>query len=54
VGLADALATLGNYGVLPPRDVMPKAVEPALKALEIDPELRVPANPTLSRKWDWC
>jgi serine/threonine-protein kinase len=57
VGLADALATLGNYGVLPPRDVMPKAKEAALKGLEIDPDLaeaRVSLGFVLALyDWDW-
>ncbi len=35
-GLADAYALLGFYGYLPPREVMPKAKQAALRALQID------------------
>ncbi len=38
-GLADAYSLLGFYGYLPPMDVMPKAREAALRALEINDNL---------------
>lgn len=38
-GLADSYALLVVFGVLPPREAMPKAKTAALKALEIDPNL---------------
>jgi len=38
-GLADAYSLLGFYGYLPPKDVMPRAKEAALRALEIDEDL---------------
>ena len=38
-GLADTYSLLGFYGYLPPREVMPKAKEAALRALEIDENL---------------
>lgn len=39
VGLADALATLGNYGVLTPQGSMPQAQAAAQKALQLEPEM---------------
>ena len=41
-GLADSYAVLGiaEYGILPPREAMPKAKEAALRALEIDSDTR--------------
>ncbi len=36
-GLADALCLMADYGVLTPREAMPRASEAALKALELDP-----------------
>jgi tetratricopeptide (TPR) repeat protein len=38
-GLADSYALMGFYGYLPPREVMPKAKEAALRALQIDDNL---------------
>jgi TolB-like protein/Flp pilus assembly protein TadD len=38
-GLADAFALLPTYGTTPPREVMPKAREAALKALSLDDQL---------------
>jgi serine/threonine protein kinase/tetratricopeptide (TPR) repeat protein len=38
-GLADCYTILGNWSVLAPRDVYPKAKEAALKALDLDPVL---------------
>jgi serine/threonine protein kinase/tetratricopeptide (TPR) repeat protein len=38
-GMADAHVTLGTYGALPPRDVLPSAKGALQKALEIDPSL---------------
>ena len=38
-GLADALAMLAIYGLLPPRDVMPVAKAQATRALELEPDL---------------
>ncbi|MGI8640801.1 MAG: protein kinase domain-containing protein [Pyrinomonadaceae bacterium] len=38
-GLADAYALLPNYQAAPPREIMPKAREAALKALSLDAEL---------------
>jgi serine/threonine protein kinase/Tfp pilus assembly protein PilF len=59
-GLADTYALLGiaEYGVLPPRDTMPKAKAAALKALEIDDTL-AEAHTSLAHvcaffDWDWA
>jgi TolB-like protein/DNA-binding winged helix-turn-helix (wHTH) protein len=38
-GLADGYITLADYGVVPPREVMPKAREAAIRALRIDDTL---------------
>jgi len=38
-GLADCYTILGNWSVLAPRDVYPKAKQAALKALALDPNL---------------
>ncbi|HVE66124.1 MAG TPA: protein kinase, partial [Thermoanaerobaculia bacterium] len=56
-GLADAYQTLGNNGILPPKEAYPKARAGALKALELDPNL-AEAHATLSGEmrdyeWDW-
>ena len=56
-GLADAYASLGFYGYLPPREVMPKARDAAQKALAIDDGL-VEAHSSLGFvltvfDWDW-
>jgi TolB-like protein/Tfp pilus assembly protein PilF len=59
-GLADSYAVLGiaEYGILPPREAMPKAKAAALKALEIDSSL-AEAQSTLAHvraffEWDWA
>ncbi len=38
-GMADALVTLGTYGALPPKEVMPRAKSAVEQALQIDAEL---------------
>ncbi|HXK39897.1 MAG TPA: hypothetical protein VJ837_03620, partial [Candidatus Paceibacterota bacterium] len=38
-GLADSYSLLGNYGVLPPHSVRPKALNAALQAVQTAPEL---------------
>lgn len=58
-GLADALALLGSieYGVFPSGEVMPRAKEAALTAIELDPYLAEAhtslANIHLFYDWDW-
>jgi serine/threonine protein kinase/Flp pilus assembly protein TadD len=58
-GLADSYALLGiaEYGVLPPREAMPKARAAALRALEIDPALGQAQTQVAHVKaffeWDW-
>jgi tetratricopeptide (TPR) repeat protein len=58
-GLADAYALLGiaEYGILPPREAMPKARAAALKALEIDGTLAEAQTQVAHVKaffdWDW-
>jgi TolB-like protein/Tfp pilus assembly protein PilF len=56
-GLADTYSLLGFYGYLPPMDVMPRAREAALHALEIDENL-AEAHCSLGYvhtifDWDW-
>jgi serine/threonine-protein kinase len=56
-GLADSYSLLGNYGVLPAKNVKAKAMEAALKAVEIDPTL-AEAHTALGHvratyAWDW-
>ncbi len=56
-GLADALATVGMYGVRPPHDVMPLAREAATNARALDAKLAEPYA-TLGcvsalYDWDW-
>ncbi len=56
-GLADAYALLGDYGVQPPEEVMPKAKAAALRALELDDTL-ADAHTSLGFvcslfEWDW-
>jgi len=56
-GLADSYALLASYGVLPPRDAMPKAKAAALKALALD-ETLAEAHASLGfvlsfYDWDW-
>lgn len=58
-GLADALALFGSleYGVYPPKEVMPKAKKAALTAIRLDPLLAEGhaslANIYLFYDWDW-
>lgn len=57
-GLADAYALLGDYGVQPPEDVMPKARNAAIRALELD-ETLADAHTSLGFvrslfDWDWA
>jgi TolB-like protein/Flp pilus assembly protein TadD len=56
-GLADSYSLLGNYGVLPAKNVKAKAMTAALKAVEIDPAL-AEAHTALGHVratycWDW-
>ncbi len=56
-GLADSYSLLGNYGVLPAKNVKSKALAAALKAVEIDPTLSE-AHTALGHVratycWDW-
>ncbi|MGC2659524.1 MAG: hypothetical protein WA324_16325 [Bryobacteraceae bacterium] len=56
-GLADSYALLGNSGALPPKSVKAKAMEAALKAVELDATL-AEAHTTLGHVratycWDW-
>lgn len=56
-GLADSFILLGVYGATPPRVIMPKAKEAALKALDIDPNL-AEAHASLGAihawyDWEW-
>ncbi len=56
-GLADSLALLGNSGAVPPKDVKAKAMNAALKAVELGPML-AEAHTTLGHFratycWDW-
>ncbi len=58
VGLADAYLGLGEYGVLPLREAMPRAKAAAMKALEMDDTL-AEAHATLvgircDFDWDWA
>lgn len=58
-GLADGLALFGSleYGVYPPKEVMPKAKEAALTAIRLDPLLAEGhtslANILLFYDWNW-
>ncbi len=56
-GLSDIYGNLGFYGLLPPREMWPKAKAAALKALEVDDNL-VEAHVALgwvsfTYDWDW-
>jgi TolB-like protein/Tfp pilus assembly protein PilF len=56
-GLADSLVLVAFYGALPPKEVLPKAREAAMRALEIDKEL-AEAHALLADlkylfEWDW-
>jgi tetratricopeptide (TPR) repeat protein len=58
VGLADAYSLLSSYGVLDPREGMPKARDAANRALTLDPRL-AEAHASLGRTamifdWDWA
>ncbi len=57
VGMADAYSLLGQYGVLAPAEVMPKALAAAARALELDPTLaEAEASMGLARSlyhWEW-
>ena len=57
VGLADTYAHLANWGLLAPREAMPKAKAAALKAVELDDRL-AEAHVSLGMvrfvyEWDW-
>ncbi|MEW6323177.1 MAG: tetratricopeptide repeat protein, partial [Acidobacteriota bacterium] len=57
VGLADALSLLSSYGLVDPREAMPRARDAANRALAIDPSL-AQAHASLGRTamifdWDW-
>jgi serine/threonine protein kinase/tetratricopeptide (TPR) repeat protein len=56
-GLADSYITVGDYLLLPPKDVFPKARAAALKALELDEDLSEAHNALAAIKkyydWDW-
>ncbi len=56
-GLADSLMLVAFYGALPPKEVLPKARDAAMRALEIDPDL-AEAHALLADlkylfEWDW-
>lgn len=56
-GLADSFSLMANYGVLPPKEVFPRAEAAARKALELDP-LSAEAHAALGVarhhfEWDW-
>ncbi|MBN9661413.1 MAG: winged helix-turn-helix domain-containing protein [Acidobacteria bacterium] len=56
-GLADCYLLLGAYGYYPPMEMLPKAKQMALRALELDPRL-AEAHATLgliheNLDWDW-
>jgi TolB-like protein len=56
-GLSDCYTTLAGYGVFPPKEIMPKAKETVLRALEIDDRLAEAhaslANIMLRYELDW-
>ncbi len=56
-GLADTLTLVERYGLAPPREVMPRAIAAARRALELDPTLaEAHASLGLGRayyEWDW-
>jgi serine/threonine-protein kinase len=56
-GLADSYITIGDWNLLPPKEVFPKARAAVLKALEIDDELAEAHNALAAIKkyydWDW-
>jgi len=56
-GLADSFSLMANYGVLPPKEVFPRAEAAARKALELDPSsAEAHASLALARHhfdWDW-
>jgi serine/threonine protein kinase/Tfp pilus assembly protein PilF len=57
VGLSDCYAVLGEYGVLPAKDSIPKAKAAVIKALEIDDQLAgahaALGNIKMTYEWDW-
>ena len=57
-GLADSYALLGDIGVAPPNEVMPKAKAAAQKAVDADPNLSEAytsrAFVKLAYDWDWA
>ncbi len=57
-GLSDSYALIGIYGHLPAKDVWPKAMAAALKAMEIDSEMAEAHNALgaveSSYKWNWA
>jgi TolB-like protein/DNA-binding SARP family transcriptional activator/Tfp pilus assembly protein PilF len=59
-GIADVYSLLASevYGVLPPREAMPRAKAAAQRALELDPELAEAhatlANINMIYDWDWA
>ena len=54
-GLAEAYATLGLYGVLPPHEIMPKAKEAAEHAIAVAPALSSPhaTAACVAAVYDW-
>jgi serine/threonine-protein kinase len=56
-GMAFAYLNRGNFGLAPPREVMPKAKEAAQKALQLDEEIAEPhwalAEVLQYYDWDW-
>jgi serine/threonine protein kinase/tetratricopeptide (TPR) repeat protein len=56
-GLADAYTIMGIYGMLPPREVMPNALDAAQAALEIEPThteaLTARGCVRAMYEWDW-
>jgi serine/threonine-protein kinase len=56
VGISDCYAVLGDYGVLPPNEAIPKTKEAAIKALELDatlPEAHVSLAGVYEFEWKW-
>ncbi len=56
-GLADSLLLVAFYGALPPKEILPKARDAAMRALELDPDL-ADAHALLADlkylfEWDW-
>jgi serine/threonine-protein kinase len=57
VGIADAYRTMPSYGYVSPKEVGPKAIAAAQKAIEIDPDLAeahaAVAGVALFFEWNW-